>query len=224
MVNYGAGATGALSGAASGAAVGSVVPGIGTAIGAGVGAVVGGAAGLFGDKKKKKISAFDKRQKKLNKLQHQAVLGEGPLADLYNYNPEKANSVFDQTIANPAYRNFKEKLAPQVTGQFRQNNLMNSSYAGDALSKLARDVQETLNGQRSQFLYGEEKEAKTAKRNAVDTLQGHSTQVYDKAAPGGFDIDTVLKSISPETIKAAKDAFGKTPPAAGTSSPAPATG
>ena len=108
--NWTGGATGAISGASTGAMFGGPV-------GAGIGGIIGGVAGLFGGgkKKKKKRSTLDKRQQMLNEQQHQAVLGEGPLADLYNYNPEEANSVFDKTVANPAYRKFKEELAPQVT-------------------------------------------------------------------------------------------------------------
>jgi hypothetical protein len=202
MANYTGAATGALGGASTGATIGSVIPGVGTAIGAGVGAIAGGLAGLFGGgkKKKKKVSSLDKRQQVLNKQQHESILGKGPLADLYNYDPEQANAVFDKNIANPAYRKFKEDLAPGITGQFRSQGLMNSSYAGDALSKAARDIQENLDAQRSQFLYGEQKDARNAKRTAVEGLQNRQTFAYDKAAgtSGGFDINSVLKSITPE--------------------------
>ncbi len=206
MADWAGGATGAISGASTGGAIGGP-------IGAGIGGVVGGLTGLFGGgkKKKKKISSLDKRQQRLNKQQHEAILGKGPLADLYNYNPEEANAVFDQNVANPAYRKFKEELAPSITGQFRSNGLMNSSYAGDALSKIARDIQEGLDAQRSQYLYGEQKDARSSKRGAIDSLQGNQTFAYDKAAPtnSGFDIGNVLNTISPEMISGVKDYFGK---------------
>lgn len=210
MADWTGGATGALGGASTGATIGSVIPGVGTAIGAGVGGLIGGVAGLFGGgkKKKKKVSAFDKRQKALNEKQHQAVLGEGPLADLYNYDPEAANKVFDQNIANPAYRKFQEDVVPGITGQFRSNGLMNSSYAGDAIAKLARDVQENLNSQRTQYLYGEQKDAQNAKRQAVDSLQNRQTFAYDKnSSGGGFDINKVLNSVTPDMIDQAKNYF-----------------
>jgi hypothetical protein len=208
--NYTGGATGAISGAATGSAFGPV--------GTVAGGIIGGVAGLFGggSKKKKKRSTLDKNQQRLNKYQHEGILGKGPLADLYNYNPEEANSVFDKTIANPAYRKFKEELAPGITGQFRSNGLMNSSYAGDALSKIARDIQEGLDAQRSQYLYGEQKDARSAKRNAIENIQGNQTFAYDKAAPtnSGFDIGSVLKTITPEMIDQTKNYFNKTPGAA----------
>lgn len=204
-VDWGNIAQGGISGASTGGAIGGP-------IGAAAGGLVGSVAGLFGGgKKKKKISTLDKRQKRLNEIQHQSILGEGPLADLYNYSPEKANAVFDQNVANPAYRNFKEKLAPEITGQFRSNGLMDSSYAGDALSRLGRDVQENLNAKRSEYLYGQENNAKVAKRSAIDTLQNRQTFAYDTAAPGGFDINSILKSIPPEAISGLAEYFKKNP-------------
>lgn len=208
--DWGSGTSGALGGASTGAAIGSIIPGVGTAIGAGVGGLIGGFSGLFGGKKKKKkVSAFDKNQQKLNQQQHQAILGKGPLADLYNYDPEAANQVFDQNIANPAYRKFQENVIPGITGQFRSNGLMNSSYAGDAISKLARDIQESLNSQRTQYLYGEQKDAQNAKREAVNSLQNQQTFAYDKnpGGGGGFDINKVLNSITPDMIDQAKNYF-----------------
>lgn len=183
--NYGGAASGAVSGASTGATVGSVIPGVGTAVGGAVGAVVGGVAGLFKKKKKKKkLSTLDKDQQKLNKAQHGAMFGEGPLADLYNYDPEKANEVFDKNIGRKAYRDLNEKAIPSVTGQFRSNGLMQSSYAGDAIAKLARDVQESLDAQRTSYQFGLEQEAKGAKRNAVENLQNRNTQAYSSGGQG----------------------------------------
>lgn len=206
MADFTGAATGALSGAGTGGAIGGP-------IGAAAGGLVGGIAGLFGNKKKKKkISTFDKRQKELNKQQHQAIFGEGPLADLYNYNPEQANEVFDKTVANPEYRNLKEQAIPALTGQFRNAGLMTSSYAGDAVGKLIRDVQEKLSGERSKYLYGEQKEARSAKQNAIENLQNRSTFAIDTAAQnGGFDINKVLGSISPEMVSGVQGYFKKNP-------------
>lgn len=218
MANYGGAASGALSGATTGGTIGGP-------IGAVAGGLLGGVSGLFGGgkKKKKKVSTLDKRQKQLNEQQHQSILGEGPLADLYNYNPEEANKVFNENVANPAYRKFEEELAPKVTGQFRKNGLMNSSYAGDALSKLARDVQENLNSERSKYLYGEQKGATEAKRNAIESLQNRQTFAYDKSAPegGGFDIDSILKSLPTEAVTGLTDYFKKNPNTSGTANMVP---
>lgn len=207
MADFTGGATGALGGASTGFSIGGPA-------GAAVGGLVGGLSGLFGKKKKrKKVSSLDKRQQRLNEQQHQALLGEGPLADLYNYDPEAANAVFDKNIANKAYRDLNERAIPGVTGQFRNQGLMQSSYAGDAVAKLARDVQESLDAQRTQYLYGEQQDARGAKRNAVENLQNRQTFAYDTAdrGGGGFDINKILDSFSPEMIDQARDYFSKKP-------------
>lgn len=217
-LDFTGGATGAISGASTGASIGGPW-------GAAIGGAVGGVAGLFGGpkkKKRKKLSTLDKRQQQLNDQQHDSILGKGPLADLYNYDPEQANAVFDKTRANPAYRGFKENIIPSITGQFRSQGLMQSSYAGDALSKAGRDVQESLDAQRAQYLYGEQENARSAKRNAVENLQNRQTFAYDTAAPsggGGFDISKVLGSITPEMISGVNNFFSK--PSAG-AAPKPA--
>ena len=205
MADWTGGATGAISGASAGATVAGPV-------GAVAGGVIGGVAGLFGNKKKKKkkLSAYDKQQQKLYEEEHQALHGEGPFADLYNYDPEAANDVFNRNVADPAYRKYKEDLAPGITGQFRSQGLMNSSYVGDALTKLARDIQENIDAKRAQYMYDQEKESKQAKRQAIQNIQGRQTFAYDTAAQsGGFDINKVLDSISPEMLQDVKNYFGK---------------
>lgn len=203
------GAQGAIQGGTTGFQAGGPVGGV-------IGAITGGAAGLFGGgkkKKKKRLSTLDERQQRLNEQQHESILGNGPLADIYNYDPQAANNVFDKEYANPAYRNFKENLVPSITGAFRSQGLMNSSYAGDALSKLARDVQEGLDAQRAKFLYAEQGDARNAKRNAIENLQNRQTFGYEQNAPegqGGFDISKVLGSIDPKIF----DSFGNKGPEA----------
>lgn len=196
--------------------------------GAVIGAITGGTLGLFGGgkkKKKKRISTLDERQQRLNEQQHEAILGQGPLADLYKYNPQEANRVFDLETANPAYRNFRENLVPSVTGAFRNQGLMNSSYAGDALSKLARDVQESLDAQRAKYMYQQQGDVQNARRNAIENLQNRTTFAQDTAAPtggSGFDINSILGSITPEQISAAKGMFNRSPQAQSLSRGAPA--
>ena len=203
--NWSGAASGAAGGASTGATVGSVIPGVGSA----VGGLVGGVAGLFSKKKKKKkkLSSLDEDQKKLNKAQHSAMYGEGPLADLYNYNPEKANEVFDKNIGRLAYRDLNEKAIPAVTGQFRSQGLMQSSYAGDAIGKLTRDVQESLDAQRAKYQYGLEQEARGAKRQSVENLQNRQTFAYEQQAQknGGGGSGGWKELVTPENIKTVTD-------------------
>lgn len=182
-----------VSGTASGAAIGtSFLPGVGTAIGAGIGAI----AGLFGRKKKpKKRSTLDKQQRALYNQQIEGLSGKGQFADLYNFNSEAANANFDKMVSNPAYRNFGENIVPGITGQYRQGNLMQSSYSGGALSRAGRDVQESLDAQRSNMIYQGQQDAMNRKQNALDRVLGMQTFAYDK--PQGNSVDQILSAAAP---------------------------
>jgi len=204
MANFTGAATGALSGAGTGFTVGGP-------IGAGVGGLVGAIGGLFGGKKKrKKLPTLDKRQQKLNKDQYGGFYGEGPLADLYTYDPKAANDVFDKNYVNPAYRDLNEKGIPSLTGQFRSQGLMQSSYAGDAVGKLVRDVQENLNAKRADFLYKEQSAARKAKQKGIENYQNRTNFDYDNT-PGAntSTIDNILASISPNAVSSMQNYFGK---------------
>lgn len=208
-----AGLTGAGSGAATGAMFGA--PGILA------GGILGGVAGLFGGPKKpkkqkpKQLSTLDEKQQRLNSQQYEALRGRGPFGDLYNYNPDMANQVFNETIGRPAYRSFQEEVIPGITGAFRTQGLQNSSYVADALAKRGRDVQEGLNAQRSQYLYGQEQAAQQAKRQAIENLQNRQTFAWEmpqqpapNAGAGGFDLNGILGSITPDMVSGIKNIFG----------------
>lgn len=199
----------AFSGAGTGAALGSTAGPWGT--------VVGGAAGFFtglfgGGKKKKgkpkKYSTLDPRQEKLYAQQEAALNGEGEFADLYNFDPEAANANFEANVARPAYRQFNEEVIPGITGQFRGNNLQNSTYAGEGLARAGRDVQEGLNTARSNVIYQGTQEAKKNKMSAIENMLNRSTFAYDT---GGEQepstIDQILDSLGPATGKWVENYF-----------------
>lgn len=203
MADWGSAATNALGGASVGFGIGGPIGGV-------AGGLIGGISSLFGNKKKKKktISAFDPRQQQLNQYQFDSILGKGPLADLYNYDPEAANKVFDLNVARPAYRDLQEKAIPSVTGQFRSHGLMQSSYAGDAVGRLVRDTQENLDAKRAEYQYGEQRGARDAKRNAVENYQNRNTFAYESGEKP-FDIGAIINSLSPSNIQQFKDVLAK---------------
>lgn len=197
MAKYDAGS--AVSGAASGAATGSMFGPWGTA----AGAIIGGAAGLFGSGKKKKkkpkrISTLDPQQQALYDDYVASIRGEGSFSDMYNFDAEGYNKVFDQTIGRPAYRNFEENIIPGITGQFRSNNLMNSSYTGEALGRAGRNVQENLDAQRSSNIFQGQQQANVNKQNAVNNILNMNTFDWQKPSPQSpSSIDQILKSLGP---------------------------
>lgn len=205
MVDFGNAISGAVKGGATGAAGGPWT--------AAAGAVTGGLLGLFGSKKKKKkkkVSAFDPQQQELYSQHNQAIQGQGPMADLYNWDANQANDVFEKNVANPAYRNFNENIVPRVTGEFRSNNLQNSSYAADALARHGRDVQESLNAKRADIQFSGQQNAQTAKRNAIENTLNRSTFAQPtptEKAPS--TIDQILNSVGPQASQWIMDYIGK---------------
>jgi hypothetical protein len=191
--DWGGAVSGGASGAASGAAIGSVVPVIGTGLGAAAGGVVGFFSGLFGKKKKskpKKYSTLDPQQQALYNDYVASLRGEGPNADMFNYNPGKANENFEQNVARPAYRNYNENVVPQITGQFRSGGIGNSSYTGEALSRHGRDIQESLNAARTNMHYQNEQQAYQRRINATNQVLNTQTFAYSppgEKTPSGID-------------------------------------
>lgn len=192
-LSAGGGITGAISGGSAGSAFGP--------IGTGIGAVVGGITGLFGGKKKKKkkqISTLDPQQRELYNQQIAGLSGQGQFADLYNFDANQANQVFDQNVSRPAYRNFEENVIPKITGQFRGQNLQNSSYLGQDLSRAGRNVQEGLDAQRASLQFQGQENARSNRQNALDKIMNMQTFAYQK--PGAQTpsvIDQVLNSVGP---------------------------
>ena len=200
MANWESGLSGAASGAAAGSAI---LPGWGTAIGG----VIGGITGLFGSssskkkKKKNKLSRLDPAQQQLHEQHIASLRGEGPGSQAYNFDAQKANANFDESIGKAAYRSFGENVIPKITGQHRKEGLMNSSYSGEALSRAGRDVQEHLNGLRSDYLYKGEQASYDRKLNATNSALQRQTFDYEDTPNQGNVVDKALEHFAPTTGK-----------------------
>lgn len=186
--------SGALGGAGTGALYGAK---FGGPIGAGIGGLIGGIGGLFGRsrRKPKRISTMDPRQRELYNQYIQALQGGGgPLADVFGQtNPEQLRNLFQQTYAQPQYQNFQENIVPSITGQFRGQNLQNSSYLGGALSKAGTDVQKNIDTQLANILYqAQQGDIERRQRGAQDIL-GMTTFGYQK--PQASSVDQLLGSL-----------------------------
>lgn len=219
-----AGLSGAGSGAATGAALGSVIPGVGTAIGTGVGAVAGGLLGFFGSRKKKrkKISTLDNNQQGIYDQYSQGVQGQGSMADLFNFDSGQATDVFNKSVANPAYQNFRENVIPGITGQFRGGNLQNSSYLAGALGKAGTDVQRNLDAQLAQMLQSGQQNSIDRRIGAINNILGQNTFAYEKPQAG--PMDSILGGFAQGAGNFAGQYFGnKLFGAPGGAAPVPAT-
>ena len=202
--DWGAGASGAVSGGISGFTAGGP-------IGGAVGAVTGGLAGLFGGKKKqkpKRISRLDPSQQKNYKDYIASLRGEGgPFNDLYNFDTQGANNNFDQNVSRPANRNFNENIIPGITGQFRGQNMMNSSYTGEALGRAGRDVQENLDAQRSNMIFNGQQGALDRKERGVKDFLNMQTFDYEK--PEQSPMSGIMSTLGPQAANFLTDYLSK---------------
>jgi hypothetical protein len=168
------------------------------------------ASNLFGKKKAKKRSTLDKYQKQLYKQQNEGLNGEGPLAGLYNFNADKARENYMQNIGKPAYQKFNEEVVPGITGAFRQKGLGNSTYAGQALAREGRNVQNNLNAGMNDYLFRQEESVNNRKQNAINSSLNLNTQAIER--PQANPLDSILHGAGGEAGKylfnSFKDVFG----------------
>jgi hypothetical protein len=75
---------------------------------------------------------------------------------------------------------------------------MNSSYAGEALGRAGRNVQENLDALRSNMQFQGQQQSQASKQNAINSLINTQTFAYSK--PGEqkpSTIDQILNSVAP---------------------------
>ncbi len=128
------------------------------------------------------ISSLDPTQQGLYDQSAQAIQGGGgPLGDLYGFDYEKMRDLYTQQYAQPAYQQFQEEVVPGITGQFRGQNLQNSTYLGGALGKAGTDVQRNLDAQLSGMLYQGEQSALQRKQTGLNQLLNMQTFAYQQS-------------------------------------------
>jgi hypothetical protein len=166
---------------------------------------------MFGGGKKKKAkkrSTLSPEEQKLHQDYISGLRGEGPMAGMFNFNPEQVNSNFENMVARPAYRQFQENIIPGITGQFRGANIGNSSYTGEALGRAGRNVQESLDAQRANALYKAEQSSIDRKMRGVDSALNIKTFDWERPQEsGGSPFDKILGMAGEHGAKFLVDKF-----------------
>lgn len=162
--------------------------------------IFGGLNKLFSPEK---LSTMDPAQQQILAQLKQALEGGGgPLGDIYGFDPQQVTDLFQQSVAQPAYQQFEESVVPGITGQFRGQNLQNSSYLGGALSKAGTDVQRDLDAQLANMIYNAQQQALGRKQQGVQDLLKTQTFAY---SPNPF-LD-MIKSFAGQAGKKAGGSF-----------------
>lgn len=169
-----------------------------------IGALLGGFAGSGGSYKK--VSRFDKDQRDLFSLLKEAIQGGGgPFGDLVSpFDEEAAGERFEQGVARPALDQFREQIIPQITGQFRGQNLGESSYLGQGLSREGSRLESDLAAAKANQLF-QGREAGLERR--LKALQNYlGTQTFDYM-PKTNTLDNILKGAG-YGLQAGQSALG----------------
>lgn len=136
---------------------------------------------LFGKKDKiKKADLQSKEQQDMMKMIKQALTkGEGPLADIYgNFNADE----FQKGVADPAMKNFRENILPQLQEKFIAGNQLMGSGMIRGQNKAATDLQSELAG----LLYNAQQQQRQNKMAGVNALMGKQTHenIYQQGGTG----------------------------------------
>lgn len=113
--------------------------------------------------------------------------------------------MFNKNVARPAERNFQENIIPQITGEFRGKNLMNSSYTGEALGRAGRNVQENLDALRSQTMYQGQQDINNRRVNEVNNTLNRQTFAMQQPQESKSVIDQIIGSLAPQAGAAVSD-------------------
>ena len=111
--------------------------------------------------------------------------GTGPLAEMFNFSPEK----FKEGVSNPIMKQFQEDILPQLQHKFiNNNNLLGSSFQ-KAQAKAGTDLQSKL----AALMYEAQNQKDQQKLSGIQTALGKQT-VENQHQPGtGGAVQSLLK-------------------------------
>lgn len=109
---------------------------------------------FFGSKDKaKKFKNFTPEQMGLFQEFIQGLSGGGgTFGDMFgDFNPDQASETFQRGVADPAMRNFKQRVIPNIMQSFADQGA--SSGLNNSLATAGRDLEENLSSQLANFIY-----------------------------------------------------------------------
>lgn len=108
---------------------------------------------IFGRKDKaKQFQQFTPEQMQgLQQLWQALQGGQGPFQDVFGeFNPEQSANIFQRGVAEPAMRNFQQRIQPNIMQAFADQGA--SSGLGNSLATAGRDLQSNLASQLEMFM------------------------------------------------------------------------
>lgn len=140
---------------------------------------------FFGEKDKAKRfkNLTPEQQQTLSDVMTSLTGEEGPYSDVYGkFDPEQAGDVFQQSVADPAYRNFEQKTIPGIMQSFADQGPSSGLY--QTLATSGRDLNENLAGQRSKYIYDAQQANLARRQQGIQTSL--NTQVHQPYIQAGY--------------------------------------
>lgn len=167
----------------------------------------------FNDPNINKVSRFTDEQNQFFDMIRRSLMGEqNGFSDLYSpYDEQAARDRFQQTVANPAREEFREETVPTITGQFRGQNLGESSYAAQALGREGSRLESRLAGLQAQDLYAGREAAAQRRERGVQGVT--SAQTFDVVqSPSWLDRILQIAGIATSAIPGSSGGGPSAPP------------
>jgi hypothetical protein len=123
--------------------------------------------------KSERVSNFSPGQQNIYDLLNQAIMGEGPFADLFGgFDPDQINELFQQGIAAPARRQFQERTLPGLEQRAIGSGLTRSSGMFRQGMEAEGDLEDRLNELLARQQMGAQESAMGRQMSAIDALLG----------------------------------------------------
>jgi hypothetical protein len=138
---------------------------------------------LTGKKDKiKKAKTVTKEQEEIQALIQEGLeKGTGPFADIFGaFNEEE----FNKGISEPALKNFRENILPQLQEKFIAGNQVLGSGLQRAQTQAAGDLQSQL----AQLMYGAQQNKQTQRQQGLENLLGQRNfeNIYQQGTTGAL--------------------------------------
>lgn len=143
---------------------------------------------LFGRKDKaKQFQTTNPQQNQLLQMIFQALSGgggqTGPFQNLFGeFNPEQTADVFQRGVAEPAMRNFNQRIVPGIMENFADQAY--HSGLGNSLATAGRDLSENLASQGSLFNYNAMMQQRQNQLGGINSVLG--TQTFQPYVQQGY--------------------------------------
>lgn len=143
---------------------------------------------LFGKKDKaKQFQQFNPQQMQgLQQLFQALSGGGGAFQDLFGeFNPEQSSNIFQRGVAEPAMRNFQQRVIPQIMESFGDQGESSGLY--NSLASAGRDLQSGLGSQQELFMNQSRLQNQGNRMGGLQQLLGaQPNQTYTQQGYAGF--------------------------------------